>query len=73
MLLIFQIIAFDVVPADSKFNKENTCDRQSIKTLKSSNINKREVSQVSFDQTNKEISLKYSHGHFTNVLDRLTC
>ena len=30
MLLIFYIIAFDVVPAASKYNKENTCDRQSM-------------------------------------------
>ena len=28
MFLVFQIIAFDIVPADSKYNKENTCDRQ---------------------------------------------
>ena len=30
MLLVFYIIAFDVVPADSKYKKENTCDRQSM-------------------------------------------
>ena len=28
MFLVFQIIAFDIVPADSKYNKDNTCDRQ---------------------------------------------
>ena len=28
MFLVFEIIAFDIVPADSKYNKENTCDRQ---------------------------------------------
>ena len=26
----FQIIAFDIVPADSKYNKKNTCDPQSM-------------------------------------------
>ena len=30
MLLNFQIIAFDTVPADSKYNKDSTCDRQSM-------------------------------------------
>ena len=30
MLLVFSIIAFDIVPADSKYNKENTCNRQSM-------------------------------------------
>ena len=30
MFLVFSIIAFDVVPADYKYNKENTCDRQSM-------------------------------------------
>ena len=30
MFLVFQIIAFDTVPADSKCNKENACDRLSI-------------------------------------------
>ena len=30
MFLFFQIIAFDTVPADSKYKNENTCDRQSI-------------------------------------------
>ena len=29
-ILVFQIIAFDIVPKDSKYNKENTCDRQSM-------------------------------------------
>ena len=28
--LVFQIIAVDVVPADKKYNKENTCDRQTM-------------------------------------------
>ena len=30
MFLVFQKIAFDTVPADSKYNKENACDRLSI-------------------------------------------
>ena len=25
MVLVFQIVAFDIVPADSKYYKENTC------------------------------------------------
>ena len=28
--LPFQIIAFDTVPADSKYKKENICDSQSM-------------------------------------------
>ena len=44
-----------------------------IKTCKSSNISKREVSQVSFAQNDKDILWKYSHGDFTSVLDFLTC
>ena len=27
---IIQIIAFDIVPAHSKYNEENTCDRESM-------------------------------------------
>ena len=27
---VFQITAFDVVPADSKYKKDNNCDRQSM-------------------------------------------
>ena len=30
MFLIFYKIAFDIVPSDSKYNRENTCDRQSM-------------------------------------------
>ena len=30
MFLVFSIVAFDVVPAGSKYNIENTCDRQSM-------------------------------------------
>ena len=30
MFSVFYIIAFDTVLADCKYNKENTCDRQSI-------------------------------------------
>ena len=30
MVFVFKIIAFDIVPADSKYNKQNTCDRQSM-------------------------------------------
>ena len=29
IFLLFQIIAFEIVRADSKYKKENTCDRQS--------------------------------------------
>ena len=30
MFLVFYIIPFDIVPAHSEYNKENTCDRPSI-------------------------------------------
>ena len=30
IILLCWIIAFDTVPADSKYNKENTCDRLSM-------------------------------------------
>ena len=30
IFLVFQIISFDIVPADSKYNKENTCDQESM-------------------------------------------
>ena len=30
MFLVFQINAFDIVPADSKYNIENTCNQQPV-------------------------------------------
>ena len=30
MFLVFWIIALDIVTADSKYNKQNICDRQSM-------------------------------------------
>ena len=30
IFLVFQIIAFDIIPAESTYTQENTCDRESI-------------------------------------------
>ena len=30
MRLVFHIVAFHIVPADTKYNKENTCNRQTM-------------------------------------------
>ena len=44
-----------------------------IKTRKSSNIIKRQLSRVSLTESDNQIWYKYSHGHLTSVLHRSTC